>query len=118
VNIKYKVPKDYLEFFSISSENIDNRMGNSSTKTFYEKAFCYTLLCKIISYLSYANSDTNQLEKRLCVKERCYSGRPNLFLQQASGQIVKDDVNGFSSTSDIYFMLLPLANRFTIPKLS
>ncbi len=33
---------------------------------------------------------------------------PTTFLQQASGQIFKDDVNGFSSTSDIYFMRTPL----------
>jgi hypothetical protein len=31
---------------------------------------------------------------------------PTPFLQEASGQIYKDDVNGFSSTSDIYFTLL------------
>jgi hypothetical protein len=28
------------------------------------------------------------------------------ILQQASGQIIKDDVNGFSSISDTYFMLI------------
>jgi hypothetical protein len=32
-----------------------------------------------------------------------YSARPLRFLQQASGQI-KDDVNGFSSSSEICFM--------------
>jgi hypothetical protein len=34
----------------------------------------------------------------------CYSARPYPFLQLASGQ--KDDVNGFSSFSDICFMLV------------
>ncbi len=29
---------------------------------------------------------------------------PPSFLQQAFGQMLKDDVNGFSSTSDIYLM--------------
>ncbi len=35
-----------------------------------------------------------------------FSSRPRPFLRQASGHIFKDDVNGFSSTSAICFMLL------------
>ncbi len=35
----------------------------------------------------------------------CYSTRIHLFVQQASRQIFKDDVNGFSSTLDVSFML-------------
>ncbi len=38
---------------------------------------------------------------------RHYSACPHPFLQQAFGQ--KDDVDGFSSTSDICFMLAPLS---------
>jgi hypothetical protein len=33
-----------------------------------------------------------------------YSARPHRFLQQASGQIFNDDVNGLSSTSDNSFL--------------
>jgi hypothetical protein len=36
---------------------------------------------------------------------RRYSARPHPFLQQASGQIFKDDVNGFSSTSHMCFIV-------------
>jgi hypothetical protein len=35
-----------------------------------------------------------------------YSARPHPFLKQASGQILKDDVNSFSYISDICFMML------------
>ncbi len=35
---------------------------------------------------------------------RCNSSRQHPFLQQASGQIFKDDVNGVSSTSDTCYM--------------
>ncbi len=38
---------------------------------------------------------------------RRYSPVPHPFLQQASGQIFKDDVNGFSSISDISYMVRP-----------
>jgi hypothetical protein len=37
---------------------------------------------------------------------RCYSVRPHSLLQQASGRIFKDDVNGLPSTSDICFMIV------------
>jgi hypothetical protein len=36
-------------------------------------------------------------------------GSPHPFLQKTYGQIFKDDVNGFSSTSDICFMVLQLS---------
>jgi hypothetical protein len=36
-----------------------------------------------------------------------YSARPYLFIQQAFGQIFKDDVNDFSSFSYICFMAKP-----------
>jgi hypothetical protein len=37
---------------------------------------------------------------------RLYSARPQPFLEQVSGHIyIKDDVNGFSSTSDICFIV-------------
>jgi hypothetical protein len=35
------------------------------------------------------------------IRGRYYSALPHPFLQQASGQIFKDDMNGFSSTSGI-----------------
>ncbi len=55
---------------------------------------------------SFNKISTDQLGKRVMVeKGRCYSSRPHLCLQQASGYIIKDDVNGFSSTSDICFMV-------------
>ncbi len=38
-----------------------------------------------------------------------YSARPHPFLQQASGQIFKDDIDGFSSISDICFMVIKLS---------
>jgi hypothetical protein len=36
---------------------------------------------------------------------RRYSARPSLFYKKASRQIFKDDVNSFSSTSDMCFMV-------------
>jgi hypothetical protein len=36
---------------------------------------------------------------------------PHFFLQQASGQTFKDDVNGFSSTSFIYFLQCTLIKK-------
>jgi hypothetical protein len=47
------------------------------------------------------------------VLTQCISPRTvtHPFLQQASGQIFKDDVDGFSSMSDIRFM--PAAQRFS-----
>ncbi len=46
-------------------------------------------------------------EKQGGGERRSYSTHPHPFLQQASGQVFKDDVNGFSSTSDICFMICP-----------
>ncbi len=37
--------------------------------------------------------------------ERRYSAHPYLFLQRASGQILKDDVNSFSYTMDICYVV-------------
>jgi hypothetical protein len=45
---------------------------------------------------------TDQLENRVVVKREALPCR--LCLQQASGQIFKDDVNGYPSTSDIWFV--------------
>jgi len=36
---------------------------------------------------------------------RHYSAHPLPYLQQASGQILEDDVYGFSSTSGYFFMV-------------
>jgi hypothetical protein len=46
---------------------------------------------------------TNQLGNRVVVRGGGVTVHP--FLQQASGKIYKDDVNGLSSTSDICFMI-------------
>jgi hypothetical protein len=40
----------------------------------------------------------------MVVVVRRFSARPHLFLRQTSGQISKEDVNGLSSISDIFFM--------------
>ncbi len=50
---------------------------------------------------------TDQLGKRLVGGEeggRSYFARPHPFIQQVSGHIFKDDMNRFSSTSDICFL--------------
>jgi hypothetical protein len=44
-------------------------------------------------------------------RRRLDSARPHLFLQQTLGRIFKDDVNGFSSTSDICVLLSMLVHR-------
>jgi hypothetical protein len=57
---------------------------------------------------------TDQLGNRVVARGggRCLSARPHPFLQQASGQISKDNVNGFFFTSDICFMVLILTKLF------
>jgi hypothetical protein len=48
----------------------------------------------------------DQLENRVAVREEEFlHPPPHPFLQQASGEIFEDDVNGFSSTADICFMV-------------
>ncbi len=48
-------------------------------------------------------TSTDQLGNRVVVRLRGVSPPLPPFLQQADGQIFKDDVNGFSSISDICF---------------
>jgi hypothetical protein len=69
-----------------------------------------------IGYTSSLNgTSTVQLGNRLVARGvRRYSVSYSLT-EQASGQIFKDDVNGFSSTSDICFMVVTqrVSNRKT-----
>jgi hypothetical protein len=45
-----------------------------------------------------------------------YSPRPHPFFLQASGQIIKDDVNGFTSTSDMCFVYVSSCRlQFPVP---
>jgi hypothetical protein len=60
---------------------------------------------------------TDQLGNRMVVVRgegvTSPSAHPHPFLQQASGQIFKDDVNGFSSISDISYMVRPSTKDHT-----
>jgi hypothetical protein len=47
----------------------------------------------------------DQLGNRVAVRGKAFLHPPHPFLQQASGEIFEDDVNGFSSTADICFMV-------------
>ncbi len=69
--------------------------------------------CHSLSYVSYHNTNeenngyvvfTIRIRWEIGWWWRRNSARPHSFLQHASGQIDKDDVCGFSSTSDIFFM--------------
>jgi hypothetical protein len=51
-------------------------------------------------------TSTDQLENKVVVRRGgIIPSSLLLFMQQALGNIFKDDVNGFSSTSDICFMV-------------
>ncbi len=59
-------------------------------------------------YVVFEEYVQDQLGNRVVVRGEGVKIRPlapPLFLYQASEQILKDDVNGFSSTSDIGFMI-------------
>jgi hypothetical protein len=61
-------------------------------------------------------SSLNKMGKRMMVRGETFLAHPLPFLQQAFGQIFKDDVNGFSSISDISFMVLLFRRRSIIRK--
>jgi hypothetical protein len=71
-----------------------------------------TPMRRITATSSLNEISTDQLGNRLGMRGECVTPPvPHPFLQQASGQLFEDDVDGFSSTSEIRFM--PAAQRFS-----
>ncbi len=65
-----------------------------------------TLRMKITVMSSLNKMDKDQLGNRVVVRGEVFlHPPPHPFLQQASGEIFEDDMNGFSSTADICCMV-------------